>query len=106
MSRGDSRRRALIALRDRELAEAAAALARTREALARIDEAIAETERPREPEPGERSCGAALEMAHRASRRRQDRLARLAGQRAATLERVDSAMDAVAAALRARRVLD
>jgi len=105
MQPGANRRRALIALRDRELADAAAALARAREDLALLDDALSRLERREEPRPGG-APAFVLELGDRAERRRRERRVLLSRQRTAALARVESAEDAVARALGARRALD
>jgi hypothetical protein len=106
MAPGESRRRALVALRDRELAEAAAGLARARDELARAEAALA---RCAETGRAGDSCplpAVLLEVDDRASNRRRDERARLAGRRDEALARVERERDAVARALRARSALE
>jgi hypothetical protein len=106
MATAGPRRRALVALRDRELAEAAAGLARAREELAGIEAAMARAGQGAPgAEPGPLSA-VLLELEDRAAERRHAERTRLVERRATALARVERERQAVARALRARSMLD
>ncbi|HUT79428.1 MAG TPA: hypothetical protein VM285_17155 [Polyangia bacterium] len=106
MATAGPRRRALVALRDRELAEAAAGLARVREDLARLEAALARAGQGAAGEDAGPVPAVLLELEDRAAGRRHAERTRLVEQQAAALARVERERQAVARALRARTALD
>ncbi len=102
MAPGESRRRALVALRERDVAETTGELARARDDLAILEAALARCVEPGRLEVSVPLPAVLLEADDRAADRLRDERARLSARRAEALARVERCQDAVERALRAR----